>query len=94
MMHQLFDYNLSFEGIPIYCDNTSAISLSKYIVHRSRAKHIDIRHHFICDHIENGDFLLKFVDSENQLANIFTKPLLEERFCFLWKRLGITDFSS
>jgi len=65
MMHQLLDYDLSFEAVPIFCDNTSVISLSKYIVHHSKAKHIDIKHHFIRDHIENGDFLLEFVDSEN-----------------------------
>lgn len=45
-------------------------------MHYSRAKHINIKHYFIRDHIENGDFLLEFVDSENQLAYIFTKPLL------------------
>lgn len=77
-MHQLLDYDLSFEGVRVYCDNTSAINLSNYIVHHSRAKHIDIKHHFIRDHVESGDFLLEFVDSENQLADIFTKPLLEK----------------
>lgn len=35
------------------------------------------------DHVDNGDFVLEFVDFENQLADIFTKPLLEEQFCFL-----------
>jgi len=89
IMHQLLDFNLCYESVPIFCDNTSAISLSKYTVHHSRAKHIDIKHHFIRDHVENGDFVLEFVNSENQLADIFTKPLLEERFCFLRKSLGI-----
>ncbi|XP_059310199.1 secreted RxLR effector protein 161-like [Lycium ferocissimum] len=89
MMHQLIDYELSYDSMPIFCDNTSAISLSKYTVHHSRAKHIDIKHHFIRDNVENGDFALEFVDSENQLTDIFTKPLLEERFCFLRNCLGI-----
>ena len=74
MMHQLLDYNLSYELIPIFCDNTSAISLFKYIVHHSRAKHIDIKHNFIRDHIENGDFSLEFVDSKNLFGDIFIKP--------------------
>ncbi|XP_049369397.1 secreted RxLR effector protein 161-like [Solanum verrucosum] len=56
----------------------------------SEAKHIDIKHHFIRDHVENGDFVVEFVDSENQLADIFTKPLLEAIFCFLRECLGIT----
>ena len=89
MMHQLLDYGLSFEGVPIFCGNTSAISLSKYTVHHSWAKHIDIKHHFIRDHVESGDFVLQFIGSENQLADVFTNPLLEERFCFLTEQLGI-----
>lgn len=55
-MYQLLDYDLSYEFVPIFCDNTSVISLSKYIVQHSRAKNTDIKHHFICDHVENGDF--------------------------------------
>ena len=38
IMHQLLDFNLCFEGVPIFCDNTSAISLSQYTVHHSRAE--------------------------------------------------------
>ena len=58
-------------------------------MHHSKAKHIHINHHFIRDDVENCDFSLEFVDSKNQLADIFTKPLLEERFCSLNDRLGI-----
>lgn len=94
MMHQLLEYDLSFEAVLIFCDNTSVISPFKYSVHHSRAKHIDIKHHFIRDHVKNGDFSLEFIDSVNQLADIFTKPLLEERFCFLQNCLGITAFAS
>jgi len=56
MMHQLLYYDISFEGVPIFYDITSAISLSKYIVHNSTAKYIDIKQHFILYHIESGDF--------------------------------------
>lgn len=72
------------------CDNTSAVSLSNYTMHHSRANNIDIKHHFIRDHEANSDFPLTFVDSKNQLEDIFTKPLLEKIFYFLRKRLGIT----
>lgn len=92
-MHQLLDYCLSYDSIRIFFDNTSAIWLSKYTVHHSRAKYIDINHHFIRDHVENGDFVFEFIDSENQLDDIFTKPLLEERFYFLKNHLGITAFN-
>lgn len=73
MMHQLLDYDLFFEGIPIFCDNTGAISLSKYSAHHSRAKFIDIKHHFIRDNVENGDFVLEFVDSKKSISWHFYK---------------------
>ncbi len=58
MMHQLSDYSLMFEGVPSFCDYSNTVSLSKYIFHYSRTKYIDIKHHFIFDHVEEGDFVL------------------------------------
>lgn len=46
----------------------------------SRAKHKEIRHHFIRDHVLKGDCVIELVDTTNQLAKIFTKPLLRDRF--------------
>ena len=46
-------------------------------MHHSRAKHKDIKHYFIRVHVENEDFVLEFVNSQNKLADIFTKPLVE-----------------
>ncbi|WVZ93450.1 LOW QUALITY PROTEIN: hypothetical protein U9M48_039428, partial [Paspalum notatum var. saurae] len=55
--------------------STSAISVAKNPVLHSRTKHIDVRFHFLRDHYEKGDIDLVPVASENQLADIFTKPL-------------------
>lgn len=60
----------------------------------SVAKHIDIKRHYIHDHVESGNFLLDFVDSENQIKVILTKPLLEEKFYNLCERLDITALPS
>ena len=49
MKSQLEDFNLYESKIPIFCDNTSAICLSKNPILHSRAKHIEIKHHFIRD---------------------------------------------
>ena len=46
----------------------------------SRSKHIEVRHHFIRDHVEKIDIALKFIQTEFQLADIFTKPLDENIF--------------
>lgn len=46
----------------------------------SRTKHIEIRHHFLIDHVKKGDVIFKYVDNKNQLAGIFTKPLSTNPF--------------
>lgn len=91
IMHQLLNYDLSYKSVPNMCDNTSAISLLKYVVHHSKAKHIDIKYHFIRDHVESEYFILTIVDSENYFADMFIKPLLDKRFFFLINKLGITN---
>nr|KYP68970.1 Copia protein [Cajanus cajan] len=91
MKQQLSHFGLSLDHIPIKCDNTSAINLSKNPVLHSRTKHIEIRHHFLRDHVQKGDCVLEFVESKNQLADIFTKPLSKENFFSIKQELGILD---
>ncbi|GJZ15570.1 reverse transcriptase domain-containing protein [Tanacetum coccineum] len=79
--------------IPLYCDNKSAIALCYNNVQHSRAKHIDIRYHFIKEQMENGIVELYFIRTEYQLADIFTKPLPQERFIFLIDKLGMKSMS-
>jgi hypothetical protein len=59
----------------------------------SRTKYIEIRHHFIRDHVQKGDCVLEFVDTSKQLADIFTKPLPTEIFYFIRRELEIIDQS-
>lgn len=61
--------------IMIYMDNTGAISLSTKACNHIRSKHIDVRYHFIREHIERGTFLLKWLPSHRNTADIFTKAL-------------------
>ncbi|GJR90609.1 retrovirus-related pol polyprotein from transposon TNT 1-94 [Tanacetum coccineum] len=93
MRSQLTDYGFQFNKIPLYCDNKSAIALCCNNVQHSRAKHIDIRYHFIKEQVENGIVELYFVWTEYQLADIFTKPLPRERFNFLIDKLGMKSMS-
>ncbi|GKF26466.1 hypothetical protein Tco_0082360 [Tanacetum coccineum] len=79
MRSQLIDYDFLFNKIPLYCDNKSAITLSCNNVQHSRSKHIDIRHHFIQEQVENGVVELYFVETNYQLADILTKALPRER---------------
>ncbi|XP_050920088.1 secreted RxLR effector protein 161-like [Lathyrus oleraceus] len=91
LKQQFWDYRLDLGCIPLRCDNTSAINITKNTVRHSRTKHIDIRHHFLRDHVLKGDFKVSFVDTHNQLADIFTKPLAKEPFYKIQRELGILD---
>jgi hypothetical protein len=84
-----FGYNLS--KVPLLCDNESAIRMADNPVEHSRTKHIDIRHHFLRDHQQKGYIEVFYVSTENQLADIFTKPLDESTFCKLRSELNVLD---
>ncbi|GJR92072.1 hypothetical protein Tco_0216083 [Tanacetum coccineum] len=90
---ELKDYGFDFNKIPLYCDNKSAIALCCNNVQHSRSKHIDIRHHFIREQVENRVVELYFVETNYQLADILTKALPRERFEFLLPRLGMKSLT-
>ncbi|KAL8116542.1 hypothetical protein AgCh_022894 [Apium graveolens] len=89
MQQTLQDFGISYSNIPIYCDNTSAINISKNPVMHSRTKHIDVRHHFLRDNVSKGNIELIYISTEKQRADIFTKPLAEDRFCKMRRELGM-----
>ena len=88
--YQLEDYSNIENNIPVYCDNTSAINLSKNPMQHSKAKHIKIRYHFICDYVQKCVFDIKLVDIDHQWVDIFTKPLFEECFIYIREHLNMT----
>ena len=89
MIETLKDYGLTFpERVPIFCDSTSAISISKNPCLHSKSKHIDIRFHFLRDQYEKGVVDVIHVDTYDQLADILTKPLDEKPFERLRGELG------
>ena len=88
------DFGIKFKKVPLLCDNESTIKLTNNQVQHARTKHIDVRHHFITDHQQKGNISIKSVGTEDQLADIFTKPLDEKRFCKLRNELNLLDFSN
>ena len=94
MRQTLKDYGVTCDKVPLLCDNQSAIKISLNPVQHSKTKHIDIRHHFIREHIKLGDIEVHFIHTEEQLADIFTKPLDEARFRELRHELNIIDSSN
>ncbi|GKA33049.1 retrovirus-related pol polyprotein from transposon TNT 1-94 [Tanacetum coccineum] len=88
---QLADYDVLYDNVPIFCDNTSFIAISNNPVLHSRTKHIDTRYHFIRDHILKGNIELHFVPTDLQLADIFIKPLAKPSFTRLVAELGMLN---
>jgi hypothetical protein len=74
---------VSFERVPLICDNTSAISVAKNSVFHKRMRHLERRRHFLRDHVEKGDIEMRYKDTERQLADIFIKLLDASRFAYL-----------
>jgi hypothetical protein len=76
IVHTKRDYGESYKSVPLMCDSSSAICLAQNLVFHGRAKHIKVRHHFLIDHVEKGDIDMKYIDTERQLPDIFTNPLM------------------
>jgi hypothetical protein len=82
------DFGVSFERVPLMCDNTSVISVVKNPVFHKRMRHLERRYHFLRDHVEKGDIEMRYIDRERQLADIFTKPLDSSQFSNLQGGIG------
>jgi hypothetical protein len=91
MRQTLRDFGYNLNKVPLLYDNESAIRLADNLIEHNRTKHIDIRHHFLRDHQQRGDIDIYHISTENQLADIFTKPLDEKRFCMLRSELNVLD---
>jgi hypothetical protein len=91
LKQSLVDYNIKLGSVPLLCNNESVVKIAKNPVLHSRTKHIDIRHHFLCEKEVNGDIALQNVRSEEQLVDIFTKPLNERIFVRLRNELNGLD---
>ena len=73
----------------IYIDNSRAISLAHNPQHHDRTKHIDVRHHFIYEAIEEGRIELQYVKTEDNIADLLTKPLPRPRHELYMGSMGV-----
>ena len=88
-LRQLFhDLLLFLHHVPIlWCDNVSAIALASNPVFHARTKHVEVDYHFIRDRVRRKDLAIHFVSGKDNLADIFTKPLLRPLFLFFRDKL-------
>ena len=94
MKQTLKDYGIHLKQVPLYGDNESAIKIANNPVQHSKTKHIEIRHHFLRDHVMKEDIDIIHVNTEEQLTDIFTKPSDEKRFYKLRCELNILESSN
>ena len=89
MKKLLHDYGIPQDTMCVFCNNTSAINISKNPVQHSKSKHIEIRYHFIQDLVEERVRGLEFIHTDNEKVDIFTKPLDSPQFESLRKTIGV-----
>ena len=71
------------DPIVIFCDNTSAINISKNLVMHTKTKHIAIKYHFLRELVQDKEVRLEYVNTNEQFIDIFTKPLTKDAFLYL-----------
>lgn len=92
--------NLSEASLPttqdthMFCDNSGAIKLAKNPVFHARSKHIEISHHFVRERVLNGEISLEYIPTNDQPADILTKPLGRNKFEQHRDHIGIVSRSS
>ena len=89
MKKLLSDYGIAQDTMVVYCDNSSAIDISKNPIQHSETKHIEIRYHFIRDLVERKIMALEYISTERQNVDIFTKPLDRSNFETLRQVIGV-----
>nr|GFB31361.1 putative ribonuclease H-like domain-containing protein [Tanacetum cinerariifolium] len=83
IQNQLLDYGYNFMNTKIYIDNNSAICIVKNPVYHSKTKHIEIRHHFIRDCFEKKLISVDHIHTDENVADLLTKPFDAGRFQYL-----------
>ena len=82
-------FDLEMEATTILCDNQSCIKMTENPVFHDRSKHIEIRYHYIRDMVQRGALKLLYVSTDEQVADVLTKPLSRVKFEHFRDKLGI-----
>ena len=85
----LKDQECQDETVNIKCDNQGAIQLGKNPIASQRSKHIDVRYHFVREHVQSGDVIFKYCATQEMVADILTKPLPRAKFVFCREKMGV-----
>lgn len=84
------EIGMTSEMINIYCDNKSAINLSANNSYHARTKHIDVRHHFVRQRVNNKEVFIQHTATEDMVADSLTKGLFKDKHLFCAMKMGLT----
>lgn len=87
----LSELSVDVGQIPLYCDSKCAISIIEDHENHQRVKHIDVKYFFVREQQQYGTIKMTSVSTEDQLADIFTKPLAKKKFQKLRELMGIRE---
>ena len=73
----------------LYCDNTSAINISKNSVMHAKTKHIAIKYHYVRELVEDKQMKLEYIHTKEQTIDIFTKPFPKDTYEYIRGKLGV-----
>jgi hypothetical protein len=82
-------FDLEMEATMILCDNQSCIKMTENPVFHDKTKHIEIQYHYICDMVQKGVVKLQYVGTDEQVADVLTKPLSRVKFEYFRDKLGV-----
>lgn len=82
------------EMTTIQCDNQSCVKLSENPVFHDRSKHIEMQYHYLRDMVQKGSILLQYIQTKEQIADVFTKPLHAVKFVYFQDKLGMAENAS
>ena len=77
----------------IYCDNKSVINISKNLVMHTKTKHIAIKYHNVRELLQDKEVKMKYVNTKEKIADIFTKALPKDAHEYLRGKLGVIPLS-
>jgi hypothetical protein len=82
-------FDLEMRATLILCDNHSCIKMTENPVFHDRLKHIEIHYHYIRDMAQRGALKLQYINMDEQVADVLTKPLSRINFEYFRDNLGI-----
>jgi hypothetical protein len=75
----------------IHCDNQSCVKLLENPISHDSTKHVEIKYHYICDMVQRKEVRVEYLPTDEQIANVLTKPLAKSKFVYFRDKLGVTE---